>query len=75
MLDLVSCWLGMYMLDLRLFCGENEALKWLEKLVNTKEVLLKICPQGTLGSLRKSAIYWCKKVRNEFCLLCLKLDS
>ena len=27
MLDLVSWWPGMYMLDLRLFCGENEALK------------------------------------------------
>ena len=43
-LDLVSYWPGMYMLELRLFCGKNEALNWLEKLVKTKEVLLKICP-------------------------------
>ena len=55
-LDLVSCWFGMYMLELNLFCGKDEALDWLEKLVNTKEVPLKICPQGTLGSFRKSVI-------------------
>ena len=32
MLDLVSCWPGMYMLDLRLFCSENEALKMAGKI-------------------------------------------
>ena len=42
MLDLVSYWLGMCMLELMLFYGKNEALSWLEKVVNTKEVLLKI---------------------------------
>ena len=46
MLDLVRYWLGMYMHELRLFCGKNEALSWLEKVVNTKEVLLKILFAG-----------------------------
>ena len=41
MLDLVSCWFGIYMLELKLFCGKDEALDWLEKLANTKEVPLK----------------------------------
>ena len=63
------------MLDLRLFCGENEALKWLKKLVNTKEVLLTICLQGTKSSVRKSVISWCKKVVTTSRLFCLKLDS
>ena len=36
MLDLVSCCLDMYMLELRLFCGKNEALNWLEKLSKNK---------------------------------------
>ena len=74
MLDLVSCWLDMYILELRLFCGKNEALNWLEKLVNTKEVLLKICPQEPLGSLGKSTISCYTKVGIEFHLLHLKLE-
>ena len=57
MLDLVSCWLGMYMLELKRFCGKDEALDWLEKLVNTKEVLLKIYPQETFGNFKKSVIF------------------
>ena len=56
MLDLVSCWLGIYILELKWFCGKDKALDLLEKLVNTKEMPPKICPQVTLGSFRKSVI-------------------
>ena len=49
MLDVVSCGLDIYMLELKLFHGKNKALNGLEKLVNTKEVPLKIFSAGNLG--------------------------
>ena len=49
MLDLVSYWLGMYMLELRLFCGKNEALNWLEKLSKNKGGAAENLSAGNLG--------------------------
>mgnify|MGYP004706068757 FL=1 len=67
MLDLVSYWLDMYMLELKLFHGKNEALIWLKKKFSKhKGSAVENFSQGTLGSFRKSVISWCRKVKIEF---------
>ena len=49
--------------------------KWLKIRKNKRKCGWKFFLHETLSSLEKSIISWCRKIRIEFWLLCLKLDS